>query len=149
MSEIENILPHRPPFLFIDSIEKNKQGPVGITNLNNHKKIMDGHFPGNPMLPGTIMLEIMAQMCGITGHYISKDIRNNSGEGEYIVVGYDRCRFIEKTTIGDALMTECDLITNKMGLARFSCKINRDSNLIASAEITCKIIKNRTQQTGT
>ncbi len=101
--DIEKILPHRPPFLFVDRIVEFEAGKraVGIKNVTINDYFFKGHFPGRPVMPGVLILEAMAQVAGIL--LLSK--REHRGKLAFFM-GIDRVRFRKPVLPGDQLHLE-------------------------------------------
>jgi len=105
--EIKTILPHREPMLLIDTVEWTpEQKVVGTYTVRGDEWFLQGHFPGNPVVPGVILCEMMAQACCLL---IADKIK---GKTPYFA-GLNNVRFREKVSIGDALHIECSMVKEK------------------------------------
>ena len=105
--ELKEIVPHRDNMLLIDKAEvKNENTSVGEYTVTGDEFFLKGHFPGNPVVPGVILCEIMAQTCCVI---IEEKAR---GKTPYFT-GLDKVRFKEKVFPGDTLETECVITKTK------------------------------------
>jgi 3-hydroxyacyl-[acyl-carrier-protein] dehydratase len=105
--EIEAILPHRAPFLMLDRIVELEPGQrgVGVKNVREDEFWVPGHFPGNPILPGVLVAEALAQMAAVI--WLSAN-RERVGQPVYLV-GMDKMRFRRIVKPGDELLLEVSL----------------------------------------
>ena len=106
-SEIQRILQHRYPFLLVDRILELEPGKraVGLKNITINEAFFQGHFPGNPIMPGVLILEAMAQVGGILL------LATSGNEGKLAMfAGIDRARFRKQVLPGDQLVTQVELL---------------------------------------
>src|SRR5206468_8714031 len=109
MQQIEKTLPHRYPFLLVDKIiELSDKHIVGIKNVTYNEWFFQGHFPGNPVMPGVLQVEALAQCGGILAISMA-------GEKQYdtYFLKIDNCKFKQKVFPGDTLILKMEL-TNQM-----------------------------------
>ena len=115
INEIMNILPHRYPFLLIDKIVELEEGKraVGIKNVTMNEYFFQGHFPGNPVMPGVLIIEALAQ-CGAV---LVLSAKENKGKTGYLI-GINNARFRRKVVPGDSLKLEVTAkrLKGKMGI---------------------------------
>ena len=135
--EIMEILPHRHPFLLIDTIEELESGvrAVGRKNVTFNEPYFAGHFPGNPVMPGVLILEALAQ----TGAVAILSLPENRGKTAYFA-GIDKAKFKQMVLPGDRLKLECEIIKRKgpIGVGK-AVATNAEGKIAVSAELTFAI----------
>ena len=131
--EIMEILPHRHPFLLIDTIEELESGvrAVGRKNVTFNEPYFAGHFPGNPVMPGVLILEALAQ----TGAVAILSLPENRGKTAYFA-GIDKAKFKQMVRPVDTLELETTIIRSKgsVGVGEAIATVN--GKLAAKAELT-------------
>ena len=131
--EIMKIIPHRFPFLMIDTIEELEEGvrAVGKKCVSGNEPYFQGHFPGNPVMPGVLIVEALAQVGAVA--LLSRS--EWKGQTAYFA-GIDKARFRKKVVPGDVLMLETTIIKTKgtMGVGR--ARAFTEGGLAAEAELT-------------
>lgn len=134
-------LPHRYPFLMIDRIIdiNGDDSAVGIKNVTFNEPIFQGHFPGQPVFPGVLIIEGMAQTAGAT--VIAND-RKGSGDSDQIVymLTIDKAKFRKPAVPGDRLEYHIKKIQRRRNVGRYEARAIVDGNLIAEAEIGAMIV---------
>ena len=133
ITEIQKILPHRHPFLLLDTVTDLVPGvsAVGHKAVTYTEPFFAGHFPGNPVMPGVLIIEAMAQ----TGAVALLGLPQWKGKTAYFV-GIDKAKFSRKVVPGDVLMFEVNIIKPKgpFGIAEAVAKV--DGETAAKAELT-------------
>ncbi len=131
--EILEILPHRYPILMVDKIiemDVESKRIVGIKNLAANEPFFAGHFPGDPIMPGVLQLEAMAQVGGI----LLNKILGNEGKIAYFL-SVDNARFRDMARPGDQLRIEIDLLRVRMGMAKVHGIVKVDGNIVSEADL--------------
>ena len=138
-TKIMEILPHRPPFLFIDKIyELSDDLVIGVKNVTIDEDFFKGHFPDYPVMPGVIIIEAMAQMGGILVMSKLDDPQN------YLTffAKIDKVRFRNKVLPGDTIIFKCSLIGPfRRGICHMQGLAYANGKLCAEAELTAQITK--------
>lgn len=132
-AEIQRVLPHRYPFLLVDRIIEAEPGrrAVGLKNVTINEPFFQGHFPGNPVMPGVLILEAMAQVCAFTA------LESPEGQGKLAyLAAVDRARFRRPVVPGDQLRIEVELIRTRGNVGRVACSAFVGERLVADAELT-------------
>lgn len=134
--EIMDIIPHRYPFLMIDTIEELEPGvrALGKKCVSANEPYFQGHFPGNPVMPGVLIMEALAQV-GAIAMLSQPDWK---GRTAYFA-GIDKAKFRKKVVPGDVLSLETTIIKVKgpMGVGRAVAAV--DGKIVAEAELTFAI----------
>src|SRR3990170_1000276 len=120
--EIEKIIPHRYPFLFVDKIVELEPGKsaVGVKNVTANEWFFQGHFPGFPIMPGVLIVEALAQ----TGAILL--LSDDSARGQIpLFAGIEKCRFRQQVVPGDALTLEMEVIARRgpVGKGRATARV--------------------------
>ena len=131
INEIQKILPHRPPMLLVDriiAIEPFKSA-VGIKNVTMMEPFFQGHFPGNPIMPGVLILEAMAQVGGIAMLYPEE----NRGKIA-LFGGMENVKFKRKVIPGDQLVTKAELMRVRGDFGRLHAESFVDGEFAAQGD---------------
>lgn len=136
IKEIEELIPHRHPFLLVDCIEALEPGvrAVGYKCVTFREDFFKGHFPGEPVMPGVLIVEALAQV----GAAAVLSLEENKGKTAYFGA-IDHVRFRRKVIPGDRLRLECELIRRKgpVGIGRAEASV--DGETAVTAELTFMI----------
>ena len=135
--EIRKYLPHRYPFLLVDRVVELTAGEsiVAYKNLSANEAFFQGHFPDNPIFPGVMLVEAMAQAAGILGFYSQgKTVADGS---MYYFAGADNLRFKRPCVPGDRVMLRAAVVSARRGIWKFDLSADVDGELAASATILC------------
>ena len=138
-AEIMKILPHRYPFLLIDRVVSYTLEPektlTAIKNVTINEPFFQGHFPTTPVMPGVLILECMAQACGVLAH-VAQATSGNTG-GIYYLVKIDNARFTRKVLPGDQLLMEVKQTRIMRGMGEYEARVTVDGQRTASCDILC------------
>jgi 3-hydroxyacyl-[acyl-carrier-protein] dehydratase len=138
-AEIEKYLPHRYPFQLLDRVISMETEPekklTGIKNVTKNEPFFQGHFPGNPVMPGVLIIESMAQAAGMLAN-LDAELHGKTGE-LYYLVRVDKARFSRTVVPGDQLVLEVvqKRIIRRMGL--YQCVAFVDGQKVAECELLC------------
>lgn len=144
VEDIKEILPHRPPFLLVDRITQLVPGKriVGIKNVTVNEPFFQGHFPGNPVMPGVLIIEAMAQVGGILAYKSAK----GGAQGKYfLLTAMDRVKFRKPVIPGDQITFELSIIRQKSKVCKMKGLAYVRDSLVAEAELMAAIIDRRAQ----
>ncbi len=136
IKEIQEIIPHRHPFLLIDCIEELEPGvrAVGYKSVTYNEPFFTGHFPEEPVMPGVLIVEALAQ----TGAVAILGLEENKGKIAYFGA-INNAKFKRKVVPGDRIRLECEIIKQKgpVGVGKATATV--DNKLAVSAELTFMI----------
>lgn len=132
LGEICSIIPHRFPFLMVDRIVENdgKQKIVGIKNLTINEPFFQGHFPGNPVMPGVLQLEAMAQVGGV----LMNRLLHMEGKLAFFLA-VDNARFRRVVVPGDQLRIEVQMIRFRLGMVRMHGRVLCGDEVASEADL--------------
>ncbi len=132
INEIMEILPHRYPFLLVDRIVEYdaEKRIVGIKNVTINEPFFQGHFPGQPVMPGVLQMEALAQVAGI----LLNKMFGGEGKISYFAA-IDNARFRRPVVPGDQLRLEVDVIKAKPRLSKVHAKAFVGEQLVSSADL--------------
>jgi len=131
INQIQSVLQHRYPFLLVDRILELEPGQraVGLKNVTVNEAFFNGHFPGNPIMPGVLIIEAMAQVGGV----LLLATTGNQGKLAFFA-GIDKVRFRRPVLPGDQLVTEATLLKSKGDIGRVQVTGKVDGEVAAEGE---------------
>lgn len=134
---ILELLPHRYPFLLVDRVLdfENDQKMTALKNVTFNEPFFQGHFSDQPVMPGVLIIEALAQVTGLLALESNPDIA--ASDAIYMLVGIDKARFKRPVQPGDQLILSVEQTAKKRGIIRFSCVATVDGKLVASADVLC------------
>ena len=141
IGEIQDLMPHRYPFLLMDrilDINPDSEGGATIHALKNvsiNENFFNGHFPGHPVMPGVLTLEALAQAAGYLGLMLQGEDRDKSII--FYFAGTDHVRFKRPVVPGDQLHLHARYLGSRRGVWKFECQAMVDGEVVCCAEITC------------
>lgn len=141
IQDIERMLPHRFPFLMVDKImEIREESIVGVKNITMNEPIFTGHFPGNPVFPGVLQIEAMAQVGGI---FALSKVEDPHLYSTYFMK-IDNVKFKQKVVPGDTLVFELSLLSPiRRGLVEMGGKAFVNGKVVMEAEMLAQVIKDK------
>jgi 3-hydroxyacyl-[acyl-carrier-protein] dehydratase len=136
IDKIMEFLPHRYPFLMVDRVIESSNGETlsALKNVTFNEPFFQGHFPNQPIMPGVLILEALAQATGLLAF--------SSGQVDhekkiYMLVGIDKARFRGQVVPGDQLVLNVKLKRNMRGIGLYECAALVDGSIVAEAEMMC------------
>ncbi len=139
-SEIETLIPHRPPFLWIDRVEELEPGVrcVAVKFVDPENPVFAGHFPGKPILPGVFLIEAVAQTAGVMlGSARPEVSAKNDARGQVaLLAAVNRFKFLKPVTPGQTLRVETKKLTEALQMACIGGTVWVDGEMVANGELT-------------
>ena len=139
IKSIMNMLPHRFPFLLVDRVVEFESG-VGIKaykNVTINEGFFQGHFPGQPIMPGVLIMEALAQAGGI---FVIKSLGIAPGEKLFLFTGIDEATFRRPVVPGDQLMLEASVVRHKMHIWKMKGVATVDGELVAEGIFSAAVV---------
>ena len=137
ITEIQALIPHRYPFLLVDkvvAIDYEKRTIVATKNVSINEPFFQGHFPGQPIMPGVLIIEAMAQAGGVlTQLTLGRDAQSKL----FYMVKVDKARFSKQVVPGDVLEMHVEIKRVIRNMAVYDCVAKVDGEIVACAEVLC------------
>ncbi len=140
---IQDILPHRYPFLLVDRVTKIEEGKSikAYKNVSISEPVFEGHFPGHPIYPGVMIIEGMAQAGGVLAFKsASKEEQEAAKDKVVYFMSIDKCKFRNPVRPGDRLEYELEVIKHRGNIWVLDGKAYVDGKLVAEAELKAMIV---------
>jgi 3-hydroxyacyl-[acyl-carrier-protein] dehydratase len=137
-SEIEAMIPHRPPFLWIDRVEELEPGVrcVALKFVDPEDPIFAGHFPSKPILPGVLLIEAVAQTAGVMLGSVALGGATSAEGGVALLAAVNRFKFLKTVTPGQELRIETKKLTEVGRMAYISGTVWAQGEMVASGELS-------------
>jgi UDP-3-O-[3-hydroxymyristoyl] N-acetylglucosamine deacetylase/3-hydroxyacyl-[acyl-carrier-protein] dehydratase len=141
INDIEKMLPHRYPFLMVDKImDIQEESIIGVKNITMNEPIFTGHFPGNPVFPGVLQIEAMAQVGGI---FALSKVEDPHLYSTYFMK-IDKVKFKQKVLPGDTIVFELKLLSPiRRGLVEMGGQAYVNGKVVMEAEMLAQVIKDK------
>jgi beta-hydroxyacyl-ACP dehydratase FabZ len=139
--DIIKILPHRHPFLLVDMITELELGEkiVGIKNVTINEPFFQGHFPGNPIMPGVLVIEAMAQVGGILARLSVPESMEKKGDNAIYFLAIDKVKFRKPIVPGDQILFELTAMRKGSRIWKMKGKAMVNKKVAAEAELVAAI----------
>lgn len=136
--EIETLIPHRPPFLWIDRVEELEPGVhcVAVKIIDPANPMFAGHFPAKPILPGVLLIEAMAQTAGVMLGSAAPETADKSAGGVALLAAVNRFKFLKPVTPGQELRIETKKLTEVGKLVCVGGTVSVGGEMVASGELS-------------
>ena len=139
INQIKELIPHRYPLLLVDRVIDYTLEPeitlTAIKNVTVNEPFFNGHFPQNPIMPGVLILEAMAQACGLLANVALATSQEDATQ--YFLVKIDKAKFNRKVIPGDQLVMEVKQTRLMRGLGKYECRATVNGERTASCEVLC------------
>lgn len=138
VEQIQELLPHRYPFLLVDRVIEivPDVSVVALKNATINEPFFQGHFPGHPVMPGVLIIEAMAQAAGLLTQ-LSRRLKGDQDNPLFYLVKVDNARFSAPVFPGDQLRLEVTLKRLVRGMGLFAAQTLVDGKEVASCELMC------------
>ncbi|MBW1805921.1 MAG: 3-hydroxyacyl-ACP dehydratase FabZ [Deltaproteobacteria bacterium] len=138
---IIKILPHRYPFLLVDRITELELGErvVGIKNVTINEPFFQGHFPGNPIMPGVLIVEAMAQVGGVLARLTQHNSMDNEDPPPIYFMALDKVKFRRPVVPGDQIVFEVKPLRSGSRVWKMAGKAFVADELVAEAQLTATV----------
>lgn len=139
--DITKLLPHRYPFLLVDRITELEPGKriVGLKNVTANENFFQGHFPDNPIMPGVLIIEAMAQVGGVMAILSKQGPTEKENKTPIFFMGIDKAKFRNPVVPGDQIVFEATVLRGGGRVWKMAGKAFVQDNLVAEAELTAVI----------
>lgn len=137
IQEIQRILPHRYPFLMLDRILECDPGVrvVALKNVSINEPYFQGHFPGTPVMPGVMLVEAIAQACGVVAMTANPDFGNKI----VYLAALDGFRFRRPVVPGDQVRISVEKVAEKRSIWKFAARAEVEGKLVVEGEVMATV----------
>ncbi|MBD3380345.1 MAG: 3-hydroxyacyl-ACP dehydratase FabZ [Candidatus Omnitrophica bacterium] len=137
IKQIMEKLPHRYPFILVDRVLDYEEGKwiKALKNVTMNEPFFQGHFPGEPIMPGVLQVEAMAQAGGILAMLEGAD-----SEKLAFFMTIDKCKFRKPVVPGDQVIFEVEVTANRRGIVQTHAKASVDGEVVSEADLKCAIV---------
>lgn len=139
VNQLAEMLPHRFPFLLVDKIiSMSETQVVGLKNVTMNEHFFEGHFPNNPVMPGVLQIEALAQAGGV----LALSLQEDKGNWDTYFLKIDNCKFKGKVVPGDTLLLKMELLEPiRRGIVRMQGTAYVGNKVVSEAELVAQIVK--------
>lgn len=139
--DITTVLPHRYPFLLVDRITELEPGKriVGLKNVTINEPFFQGHFPDNPIMPGVLIIEAMAQVGGVLAGFSLPEMVEKDGKKTLFFMSMDKVKFRKPVVPGDQIVFELKPLRTGTRVWKMAGKAYVESDLVAEAELVAAL----------
>ncbi|WP_103665474.1 3-hydroxyacyl-ACP dehydratase FabZ [Gracilimonas amylolytica] len=138
IEQIKKILPHRYPFLLVDRVlEVDAESIKAYKNVSANEEFFNGHFPGQPIMPGVLQVEALAQAGALMLMLQSEDPENTL----MVFTGINKCKFRKQVVPGDQLMLEVELGSKKRNFVTMTGKATVDGKVACELEASAALVQ--------
>ena len=143
--DIIKILPHRYPFLLVDRVTELEEWKrvVGIKNVSINEPFFQGHFPGNPIMPGVLIIEAMAQVGGILAGLSIPGLSGKENGNLVFFMSMDKVKFRKQVVPGDQIVFKLEALRTGSRVWKMAGKAYVRDDLVAEAELVAQIESGR------
>jgi len=144
IQQIQAMLPHRYPFLLVDRILEIEPGRrvVGLKNVTINEAFFQGHFPGQPIMPGVLIIEAMAQVGGVL---LMRTLNVTAEKNLFYFTSIDRAKFRRPVLPGDQVRFELEILHLRSRNSKMRARAYVEGTLVAEAELSCAIVDRESQ----